>query len=117
MAVKIGGLSFDIAFKTLAGIFDYMFHKRKVKIGNLSAFQTDKVIMGRSVIIKMVRAVSYPEPCNLTDIGKQSQIPLHCSQTDIGKRFAHIHIDNIRSRMVFSCGQKFFYGIPLFAML
>ena len=116
-AIKISYMSLNFALKAFTGDLRHALHKRKIKIGNASAIRADKVIMRRGIEIKTVCAVAYSQSCDFPDIGKQSQIPVNGSQADIGKGFAHIRIDDIRSRMVFSGGQKFFYSFPLFAML
>ena len=86
------------------------------QIGHTAAFITDKMVMRMSIRVKMIYTVSDTQPGYLTQIGKQSQIPVNGSKTDVGKFCPYIAVNYICRRMVVSGHQETFDGFPLTAV-
>jgi hypothetical protein len=63
--------------------------------------------------IKMIHAVAYTEPPDLSYFRKQGEIAVYSPKTDIRIFLPDIHIYNISRRMVFSGTEKIFDDFPL----
>ena len=100
--IKISDMTLDQAVKMSGSGLQNMINSLCFQIGHTAAFITDKMVMRMSIRVKMIYTVSDTQPGYLTQIGKQSQIPVNGSKTDVGKFCPYIAVNYICRRMVVS---------------
>ena len=109
-------MSLNQTFKISGSGLQNIVNTVRFQIGNAATFIADKMVMRMGIRVKMIHTVSDAQPGNLTQIGKQCQITVNSSKTDVGKFCSYIAVYYICRRMVVSGHQEIFDGFPLTAV-
>ena len=114
--VKISDVPFDLSVEAGSGHIHDVIEAVHFQINDPSALRADKMIMSRSICVKMIHTISKPQTLYLTDVRKKRKVAVYSAKTDIRIFSSDIHIHRIGSRMVFTSHKKVFDHLSLSAV-
>lgn len=115
-SVKIGTVPLDLTVEILSCKDINMIKTADLQICHVSAVRADKVIMRRSIRIKPFRTCPGGDLLNLSEPGKQGEIAVDRTETDVRIFPAYILIYRLCGRMITPPREKIPYGFPLSAV-
>lgn len=87
------------------------------QIHDIAAAVTDKMVVWRSITVKMLGSAAVRELPDRAELHQKRQVPVNGTQADVWKFFPDGLVDHVRCRMILPCHNIIYDRIALFAFI